>query len=195
MTDDIKPCVALPIETKYRGCRFRSRLEARWAVFFNALGVPWEYEPQGFRLSTGRMYLPDFLLPQCATWIEVKGSAPTVDMALLRTAGLELPRISHMGEAGPKIMLLGPIPEPRSFGDYGWPSWDERSDQPIFHPAAGFGLYHKNNRLWHFDDWTDSAGCSSAAHGFAVFNPHESSCAQPAYAAARAARFEHGERG
>src|SRR5262245_3495425 len=34
-----------PIETIYRGYRFRSRLEARWAVFFQTLGVPWEYEP------------------------------------------------------------------------------------------------------------------------------------------------------
>ncbi len=37
-----------PIETKYKGCRFRSRLEARWAVFFDALGLEWWYEPEGF---------------------------------------------------------------------------------------------------------------------------------------------------
>lgn len=38
------------IETCYAGCRFRSRLEARWAVFFDALGLEWEYEPEGFEL-------------------------------------------------------------------------------------------------------------------------------------------------
>lgn len=27
------------IETSYAGCRFRSRLEARWAVFFDTLGI------------------------------------------------------------------------------------------------------------------------------------------------------------
>ena len=27
------------IETEYNGYKFRSRLEARWAVFFDALGV------------------------------------------------------------------------------------------------------------------------------------------------------------
>lgn len=37
-----------PIETKYKGCRFRSRLEARWAVFFDALEIKWWYEPEGF---------------------------------------------------------------------------------------------------------------------------------------------------
>jgi hypothetical protein len=39
-----------PIETKYKGCRFRSRLEARWAVFFDALGIRWWYEPEGFMM-------------------------------------------------------------------------------------------------------------------------------------------------
>jgi hypothetical protein len=39
------------IETRYKGYRFRSRLEARWAVFFDALGVEWEYEKEGFDLG------------------------------------------------------------------------------------------------------------------------------------------------
>lgn len=32
-----------PIETHYNGYRFRSRLEARWAVFFDALGIKPEF--------------------------------------------------------------------------------------------------------------------------------------------------------
>ena len=48
------------IETIYNGYRFRSRLEARWAVFFDALGVDYEYEPEGFNLPNGGRYLPDF---------------------------------------------------------------------------------------------------------------------------------------
>lgn len=47
------------IETEYRGCLFRSRTEARWAVFFDAYGAVWDYEPEGFVLPGGR-YLPDF---------------------------------------------------------------------------------------------------------------------------------------
>ena len=50
------------IETRYKGYRFRSRLEARWAVFFDALGIKWEYEPEGFDFD-GERYLPDFFLP------------------------------------------------------------------------------------------------------------------------------------
>lgn len=49
-----------PIETYYNGYRFRSRLEARWAVFLDALGVEYEYEPEGFELPSGKRYLPDF---------------------------------------------------------------------------------------------------------------------------------------
>ncbi|MET0416087.1 MAG: hypothetical protein ABW022_08710, partial [Actinoplanes sp.] len=67
------------IETRYAGCRFRSRLEARWAVFFDRLGVPWEYEPEGYALECGP-YLPDFLLypnTDDAFWLEIKSSHPS----------------------------------------------------------------------------------------------------------------------
>lgn len=43
--------------TIYRGCQFRSRLEAKWAAFFDLLNWKWEYEP--FDLNG---YIPDFLL-------------------------------------------------------------------------------------------------------------------------------------
>lgn len=70
-----------PIETKAYGCRFRSRLEARWAVFFQTLGLQWEYEPEGFDLSPFGRYLPDFLVrgfpgyPEIM-WVEVKPQKP-----------------------------------------------------------------------------------------------------------------------
>jgi hypothetical protein len=35
------------METRYRGYRFRSRSEARWAVFFDAAGVGWSYGDEG----------------------------------------------------------------------------------------------------------------------------------------------------
>lgn len=59
------------IPTRWRGCLFRSRLEARWAVYFDAIGLAWEYEPQGFDLG-GVAYLPDFYLPQVQAFAEVK---------------------------------------------------------------------------------------------------------------------------
>jgi len=46
------------IETRYSGYRFRSRLEARWATFFDHLGCEWEYEKEGYVLPNGDRYLP-----------------------------------------------------------------------------------------------------------------------------------------
>lgn len=65
-----------PIETLYGGYRFRSRLEARWSVFFDTLGIAYQYEVEGFDLE-GLWYLPDFWLPELNCWIEIKGTRPT----------------------------------------------------------------------------------------------------------------------
>jgi hypothetical protein len=73
-----------PIETQYNGYRFRSRLEARWAVFFDTLKIEYQYEPEGFNLD-GLWYLPDFFLPsirfskQEGIWIEIKPKFPNSD--------------------------------------------------------------------------------------------------------------------
>lgn len=65
------------IETKYKGYNFRSRLEARWAVFFDTAHIPYEYEPEGFDLEKAGKYLPDFYLPTIDSWFEVKPTTPT----------------------------------------------------------------------------------------------------------------------
>ena len=61
----------LIIETRFRGYHFRSRLEARWYVFFEALALRAEYEPQGFVTSSGA-YLPDFFVNEWRMWVEIK---------------------------------------------------------------------------------------------------------------------------
>jgi hypothetical protein len=60
------------IQTEYNGYLFRSRLEARWAVFFDAMGIEYEYEPEGIVLSDGSLYLLDFYLPDFRCYFEVK---------------------------------------------------------------------------------------------------------------------------
>lgn len=76
------------IPTEYRGHTFRSRTEARWAVFFDALGLMWVYEPEGFKLPSGVWYLPDFWLPEMRMWVEVKPlDGPTEEE---RAKGVEL---------------------------------------------------------------------------------------------------------
>lgn len=61
------------IETEYNGLKFRSRLEARWAVFLDAVGIKYLYEPEGFEFEDGTRYLPDFYLPDSHQFLEVKG--------------------------------------------------------------------------------------------------------------------------
>lgn len=91
------------IETSYNGYRFRSRAEARWAVFFDTAGIRYRYELEGFELPCGR-YLPDFYLPDLDYWFEVKGQQPTPD---------EITRCGFLYDATSKSILIavGP-PEP-----------------------------------------------------------------------------------
>ncbi len=78
------PPTLKPIETIYNGYRFRSRLEARWAVFFDQVGIKYAYEAEGYQ-GNGVWYLPDFQLkegvkifdeeqPRQNVWVEVKPS-------------------------------------------------------------------------------------------------------------------------
>jgi hypothetical protein len=60
-----------PIETKWHGYRFRSRLEARWAVWLYSLGVRFEYEREGFQMGS-YCFLPDFFLSDYSCYLEVK---------------------------------------------------------------------------------------------------------------------------
>lgn len=57
------------IPTRYAGVNFRSRLEAKWAAFFDLVGWRWEYEPIDLN-----GWIPDFVLFGCGhhVFVEVK---------------------------------------------------------------------------------------------------------------------------
>src|SRR5947209_16687637 len=63
------------LDTYYAGYHFRSRTEARWAIFFDTLQIPYRYEAEGYDLD-GVRYLPDFWLPGLDGWVEIKGEPP-----------------------------------------------------------------------------------------------------------------------
>ncbi|UZJ44989.1 hypothetical protein OOT55_02735 [Marinimicrobium sp. C6131] len=65
-------------KTEYIGTIYRSRTEARWAVFFDRLGVTFEYEKNLITLSSGEKYLPDFYIHDFDTYLEVKSSSEEV---------------------------------------------------------------------------------------------------------------------
>jgi len=59
------------IPTVHNGISYRSRTEARWAVFFETLGLRFTYEAEGYDLG-GVWYLPDFWFPDHKFFVEIK---------------------------------------------------------------------------------------------------------------------------
>lgn len=67
--------------TIYNGIQFRSKLEAKTAQALDIFGMRWQYEPQGYKLSNGMWYKPDFWLVDAHQFIECKGSMTETDSA------------------------------------------------------------------------------------------------------------------
>lgn len=171
------------IETSYKGYRFRSRLEARWAVFFDALGLRWEYEPEGFELRNGLRYLPDFRITGVDTnqdpytfWFEVKPGGVEVS-----AKDKEKMQAFVDAEIGLLILLDGP-PEVRAYegvdGNCLWYLWSIRRRPWWLIGEEPFEF------LGPLDDWYQGGG-----EGFPLLHWER------AITAARSARFEHGECG
>lgn len=98
------------IPTLYGGILYRSRTEARWAVFFDALEVPFEYEPQGYHLGPLN-YLPDFWLRTWRLYVEVKGTDPTEDeiaKAKMLAAATQKKVLVVIGDPGQRRGILFP---------------------------------------------------------------------------------------
>jgi hypothetical protein len=192
------------IETRYKGYRFRSRLEARWAVFFDALGLEWRYEPEGFKkegFSGGPLcYLPDFLIVKENLWVEVIGSTELLRkeedwLTNFLDFGSPLPDFTNSYDTQKGgLLILGDIPEPK-FGLYLHPIVQDHKgllwSRAHFH-RDGVDVLAGTRGNWL--DWffkEDPRGWATEAK----FIPTHYGCpgVKEAYAAARSARFEHGE--
>jgi hypothetical protein len=96
------------IETIYGGYRFRSRLEARWAMFFDTLGLHWEYEAEGYDLDKRGWYLPDFLIKSTGRWnywVEIKPMLSNLYVGAEWYA-VEDPKFTHDFNASLKLAAL-----------------------------------------------------------------------------------------
>lgn len=68
--------------TEYAGVRFRSRLEARTAVFMDSVNIKWKYEVFTCRFPPEcdkSSYTPDFFLPELQLFVEIKPAFPHID--------------------------------------------------------------------------------------------------------------------
>lgn len=190
------------IQTEYKGYRFRSRLEARWAVFFDTLGVKWEYEPEGYDLGNGVYYLPDYLLHDvtvnhglfqrhCDIYVEVKGVMTDEDARkIIRFSDLGYEDDDRSGVSKTAVLVVGNIPEGESMRDL---IWDMQE------------LAYKGNPPYYNFETIDgdyfAAYPGVDKHGtFTLFGDDSSytwsmdeKATERAYRIARQARFEHGE--
>lgn len=180
------------IPTEYNGYRFRSRLEARWAVAFDHLGISYNYEKEGFDLPSG-YYLPDFYLPQISSWIEIKGQAPTDEESA------KIFELAAMAEQYVYV-FIGQIPYGLELYDDGWSSCKVWPGGGVdysywlcecsFCGSIGIQFDGRTDRL----DCRESGRCPTSGHGDKAYNYNSPRIIQ-AYKTARSARFEHGERG
>lgn len=91
----------VPLPTYYGGVKFKSALEARWAMYFDEINVPWRYEDEAYALECGP-YLPDFWLPVAGMHAEVK---PDIGFSYLEvTRCLQLAAMTQL----PVLLLDGP---------------------------------------------------------------------------------------
>ena len=103
----------------YKGICFRSKLEARWAVVFDALGIEWEYEPETFKstfFGNGDpiYYRPDFYFPEFDKYAEVKPN----DEKLFEIQDKLSIMVDYGGPLANGIIILGTIPDSTKIVNY-----------------------------------------------------------------------------
>lgn len=144
----------------YNGTLYRSHLEARWAIFLDRLDVKNVYEPQGFDLGDGVLYLPDFAIFAAlgTLWAEVKPEwdADPEGVEKWRRFAAVRPQPSRA------VLLVG---QPSANGEHVVIGGDDKADDPLKGP------WEDSGQLWrpcpsghHFDlahpgkNWTRFTG-------------------------------------
>lgn len=187
---DRENTVIRPIETYYRGYHFRSRLEARWAVFLDTLGVEWEYEPEGFDMG-GLYYLPDFRV-KCYgkrgkltddwfyLYIEVKGQMSGADASKI-----------NVFSGGYPVLVVSRIPDENCCYD--------GEALKAYKGMDGTDICPFNYSTIDYDWFAAFPAADAEGHFYLAgddcnyIHPEDTDRIEKAYAAARQARFEFGE--
>jgi hypothetical protein len=177
------------IPTRYKGCLFRSRNEARWAVFFETIGIRWTHEAEGFHIPNYSGYLPDFYVEPWRSWVEIKSGDPspeerakcrllsdTTNQFVLLLAGEPYPARYHAFLCVPK--------------DHPWPYAPEDFIGPgqLAQSRHGHGLWFVEPMAAAIClDHTDISKAEDSSD-----MPLLTEKLQQAFDAARSARFEYG---
>ena len=168
------------IQTRYQGYRFRSRLEARWAVFFDHIGLWWEYEPEGFDVD-GTYYLPDFYIRSLGVYAEVKPKQFTEkEYALIAAVG---------------GLVLDGLPDHKFYIASGTVCYACQPEEPDCQGLCYQCYQDKEKRDFWGIDLIRSLDKARLWYTFGADDGNDYFELNQAVQAARSARFEHGERG
>ena len=159
------------IPTLYRGRMYRSRLEARWAAFFDRLGWTYEYEP--FDLGA---WSPDFLLNGAlnGALVEVKPWA-SLDLHVCEKIGEAVAEQWVLLTRAAPIIVEDHLVSPGWLRAPGWALFQEAyliwllySKKPLFGADIGpFSIDEKNPvSLW----FVSGFRCYSKEHARHIFH-------------------------
>ena len=119
-----------PIETEYKSVKFRSKLEAMYAKWFDDHEIKWIYEPYIIEYSEGS-YLPDFYLLELKLYFEVKGEGVSGEEKAIQAIS-ELPNKEYT-HYHPFELIVG-----RGFNLIGY--FDD--DQPVLSKCSDCNKYY-----------------------------------------------------
>lgn len=171
------------IATHYAGRKYKSRTEARWAVLFDACGIPYWYEFEGHDLGS-TWYLPDFWLPSPFNlFFEVKGEEPD---------SLERMKCSHLARDSGQVVLIG-VGQPEALFQILW--FDGTGEEDGLRYVIAWDR-NPNAGLWLVsDDDGDSSrvfGMTTPPNGERHLGPMFTGPMAMAYELALSAEFERG---
>lgn len=162
-------------------------------MFFDVVGIEYEYEKEGFELRSGR-YLPDFWLPQIGVWFEVKGVDPNdTELRLAIDLWCETESDVWIASGAPsandhRITIVG-YGLLGAFGDGDY----------VYQDGYSLAADRKNEKsIWLVHDQFGGAGLHTKySDGFSDKYPLPANhgLLGEAFNAARSARFEFGESG
>lgn len=179
----------ISIDTEYGGFRFRSRIEARWAIFFDAVGVKWGYEIKDFAFNDGVRYLPDYRLYNVLTrpsivkdiWGEIK----------LELNNHDLKKIEDLFFSGDAVLVFGNILNGETFDEI---TNDARSQ--YYQNQVFFNYYTIDGDNYALTPCAQIGGGLTLVGGDYEYDENEKIDKEKtvkAYCIARQARFEFGE--
>ncbi len=151
----------MAITTLYRGIEYRSRLEARWAAFFDRIGWEHTYEP-----FDADGYIPDFVIHgDLPLLVEIKPASSLTDYQ----APIEKMQRGLAGHWQRDLLILGLTPLPRLSNK----TWLQFPAMGLLGEPIGDGDWWFANAQWHT---CAECGCDGVFHEYGLYAGRPCGC-------------------